>query len=124
MSRSASRVSSGDQEESDAESVKDSTKDENAGQLKEDHQEEAAAPDDQSEEPKSEETAATKVESTCDSAGDSTEMEMLMDSSATWSGNKQGGGTSEDKNNEETENETKVDAEQDRGECEPLSKNE
>ncbi|XP_037530678.1 glutamate-rich protein 3 [Nematolebias whitei] len=113
MSRSGSSVSSDDQEESDAESVKDSMKDEKAGQLKEDDQEEAAAPNDQSEEPKSEETAATKVETTCDSAGDSTGMEM-PDSSATWSVNKQGGGTSEDKNNEETENETKADDEQDR----------
>lgn len=111
-SRSGSSISSGDQEESDAETVKDSTKDEKAGQPKEDHREEAAAPNDQSEEPKPEETAATKVETT-------------RDSSATpGRGDKQGGDTSEDKNYEETENESRTDDEQDRGEFEPLTKNE
>ncbi|XP_024859700.1 glutamate-rich protein 3 isoform X2 [Kryptolebias marmoratus] len=114
MSRSGSSVSSSDQEESDAETVKDSTKDEKAGQPKEDDQEDLAAPANEGEELKSEEAAAAKVEPTFDSAGDSTEFEISDTSAASGGVNKQGDDASEGKNNEEMGHKNKTEDKQER----------
>lgn len=98
--------------------MKDSTKEEEAGQPKEDDDDvaETAATMDQNEEPKSDETAAAKVEVTSDSAGDSTEIEISDTSTTPGSVTKQGDDASEDKINEETVHENKTEDEQDRGE--------
>lgn len=127
MSRSGSSISSSNQDKSDVETVKDSTKDDEAGPHKADDDDDdvevTAAPTDQNEEPKSHETAAAKVEAASDSAGNSTDIEISDTSTTPGSVTKQGDEASENKKDEETFHENRTEDEQDRGEFVTLGVN-
>jgi len=120
-SRSGSSFSGSDLEESDAEATKDSKEDDD--HLKEEDQEEEAAPVGEKDEPNPEETAATEVMSALakdseiqDSAGDSTEIEISDTSVPSANGNKPSEDSSGDQNNNKTAGESKNEEDQERGE--------
>ncbi|KAK5616771.1 hypothetical protein CRENBAI_022438 [Crenichthys baileyi] len=102
---SGSSMSGSDEEESDAEATKHSEDDENENKAEEDYQTEAAAPANEKDKRKSEETAATRVESpsvnnsgVLDSVGNSTGIEISDSSVPTDNKNKLSDDPSEDKN--------------------------